>query len=530
MVSGEVPVEVVADDDRAVTEVVLAVDGRQATTLSSAPWTWSWDTAGLVAGPYVLSATARDAAGNEATATVEVKVAGSCSDQGDCPPQSVRFITPVEGARVCGTLGVEATATDDLGIARLEFRVDGVPLGVAERSPYQVPWDTTQVSNGQHVIKVTAFDTTSQEAFDTVTVEVDNAGGSCDNLPNVNITNPLDMAYLNGTINVEAQAADDIGVLGVTFFIDNGRVAQDDAVPYKIEWNTDDFDEGAHTLKALATDTANQTAPHQIQVTVDRTPPTVTLVSPEPDALVTDTTVTLRAEAMDNFRVRTVEFLVDDESVAVLQAAPWEVSLPVSDLPSGTHRVGVIATDGAGFTATDSGSFVLNRHPNNGTNNGTNNGETPEYRFVLLGDISTDVAQGDTPGADIDAIAIERDGDVIAYAATVEDSNIGGVNNAYTDTNELLGAPDSGCRKQNFTALGGAPNDGFVIVSFENDENILSGDFIIVYELGATFCPDQPTWMDDHTDILIGISASRDGEGWVYIGTQETGSNALAVP
>ena len=165
---------------------------------------------------------------------------------------------------------------------------------------------------------------------------------------------------------------------------------------------------------------------------------------------------------------------------------------------------------------------------NNGTNNGTNNG-VASYRFVLLEDISDDVATGDTPGADIDAIAIERGGVDIAFAATVEDENIGGANNAYTDSNELLGEPDSECMKQNFTALGGAPNDGYVIVGF-GDATIEIGDNIVVYELGPTVCESQPTWKDDETAVSVNVSVQDPGDAsWILLGSTGTGLNLIPV-
>ena len=61
---------------------------------------------------------------------------------------------------------------------------------------------------------------------------------------------------------------------------DNGLLLEDISIPYKLDWDTDEFEEGAHTLKAIAHDTSGQTAFDQIQLTIDRTPPTVELAEP----------------------------------------------------------------------------------------------------------------------------------------------------------------------------------------------------------------------------------------------------------
>src|SRR5690606_19080395 len=63
-VEGAVTVTVSASDDTAVAMVELLIDGAVASTTVSAPYTFTWDTSGLSAGDYVLTARARDAAGN----------------------------------------------------------------------------------------------------------------------------------------------------------------------------------------------------------------------------------------------------------------------------------------------------------------------------------------------------------------------------------------------------------------------------------------------------------------------------------
>ncbi|MCK6570654.1 SUMF1/EgtB/PvdO family nonheme iron enzyme [Myxococcota bacterium] len=98
-VSGVVEVVAEATDDRGVTQVVFALDGAELATVSAVPFTWSWDTAGLIAGPYTLSATATDAAGHSDTALVNVQVAGACGE-------------PRCNGRQCGDDGCGGTCGD----------------------------------------------------------------------------------------------------------------------------------------------------------------------------------------------------------------------------------------------------------------------------------------------------------------------------------------------------------------------------------------------------------------------------------
>ena len=68
------------------------------------------------------------------------------------------MVRPAAG-NVAGTVLVEATATDNLGVASVQFKLDGVDLGAADvTAPYTVSWDTTTVADGPHTITAEARD------------------------------------------------------------------------------------------------------------------------------------------------------------------------------------------------------------------------------------------------------------------------------------------------------------------------------------------------------------------------------------
>ena len=361
-VSDSVLIEVEADDDREMDKVELYVDGELLATLTTSPYQHDWDVTGLIPGNYLMTAVAYDEAGNSAQDSIEVFVSGECDESGDCPPKSVKVVTPVDGSTVCGEVTIEATATDDIGIAEIEFFVDGDSLGVDVESPYQKDWDTADHEKGEHVIKVLARDTAGHEAFVTVLVNVDNGGGACDNLPNVSIDYPEDGAYVDGVVEIVAKASDDIGVLKVQIFIDNALVSEDNTVPYKVEWDTSEFDEGAHTIKAIAYDTAEQMGQLQIQVTVDRTPPELALQSPDAGFPYHDF-VPFEAEATDNFKVDRVEFTIDGDDPVVISQAPYSMDLDTAEWASGTYDFEAVAFDGAEHSDSMAGEFLLDRPP-----------------------------------------------------------------------------------------------------------------------------------------------------------------------
>lgn len=362
-VTGSFSVAVAASDDVGVERVALTVDGDVVSTRWQAPFEWTLDVGQMPAGTLMLRALAYDDAGNVGSAGVAVMVRGACSDDGDCPPHGIRIVTPVDGAELCGVVTIEATASDDRGITRFDFFVDEEPLGSSSMSPYQQQWDTTRVANGEHTLRVVVTDTKEQQAFARIWIEVRNSVDACDNLPNLRIENPPNGSYVAGEIPVRVRAADDIGVTGVQFFLDNALVTDDASTPYGFDWDTTQFDEGGHTLKAIAEDTSGQTASHQIHVTVDHTPPTVRVLTPVDGSTVGER-IAVAVEATDEMGVEQVQIVVDDGVLAVrLDSQPWQTTLDASALEPGLHRIVATAHDRAGHTAQHSVDVHLDPPP-----------------------------------------------------------------------------------------------------------------------------------------------------------------------
>jgi hypothetical protein len=71
---------------------------------------------------------------------------------------------------------VQATATDNLAVVGVQFKIDGVPLGAEDTvAPYDVPWDTTTVVDGSYTITAEARDVTNNIGVASVVVTVHNA-------------------------------------------------------------------------------------------------------------------------------------------------------------------------------------------------------------------------------------------------------------------------------------------------------------------------------------------------------------------
>ncbi len=93
--------------------------------------------------------------------------------EGDSPP-SVSITTPSDGDTVSGAVTISASASDDYGIDRVEFYIDGILKFVDREAPYEFTWDSSSVVDGNHKIMATAYDTSNQASSHQITVSTDN--------------------------------------------------------------------------------------------------------------------------------------------------------------------------------------------------------------------------------------------------------------------------------------------------------------------------------------------------------------------
>src|SRR5262249_3905045 len=82
------------------------------------------------------------------------------------------------GATVSGTLTVTASASDNVGVTRVEFWADGTLRFTDTAAPYQWSWDTAAFANGSHTLHSEAFDAAGNRGVSAnVPVPVSNSPG-----------------------------------------------------------------------------------------------------------------------------------------------------------------------------------------------------------------------------------------------------------------------------------------------------------------------------------------------------------------
>ena len=122
---------------------------------------------------YSYTVAAYDAAGNFSSQSL---AASATTLTPDTTPPAVNLTAPANNTTQSGTVTVSATATDNVGVAFVQFQLGGSNLGAQVTSaPYSITWDTTTVSNGSYNLTAVAQDTSGNVATSTpVTVTVSN--------------------------------------------------------------------------------------------------------------------------------------------------------------------------------------------------------------------------------------------------------------------------------------------------------------------------------------------------------------------
>jgi|GEM_PF-1409400 len=223
-VSGTVSVTANATDNVGVTKVEFYVNGSLAATDTATPYLYSWNTSGLAAGSYTLSAKAYDAANNVGqSGSVTVTLAS------DTTAPVAAISAPANGASVSGTVTVTASATDNVGVAKVELYGNGTLLTASNVSPLSYSWNSASVANGSYTLTAKAYDAAGNVGQASSTVTVNNGTGAT--------STGSTIWPATATPAVTDQGADNAAELGVKFRSDvNGSITG--ARFYKASTNT----------------------------------------------------------------------------------------------------------------------------------------------------------------------------------------------------------------------------------------------------------------------------------------------------
>ena len=164
--------------------------------------------------------------------------------------------TPTVSASESGSSGIitfSATASDDIGVTKVEFYVDDKLKGADEIAPYSMTLDSKTLSNDTpYVLVAKAYDASGKVGTSTpVSFSVNNDNVD-DKLPVISVSE----SGTSGTITFSATATDNVGVTKVEFYVDNTLKGTDTTSPYSMILDSLSLIDGNYTLVGKAYDAA----------------------------------------------------------------------------------------------------------------------------------------------------------------------------------------------------------------------------------------------------------------------------------
>jgi hypothetical protein len=203
-------------------------------------------------------------------ATAAVTAALNTTAPTDVTPPTALISTPLGSSTVSGLVPVNVTATDMVGVTKVELRVNGTVVATDTASPYAFSWDSNTVANGMSSLVATAYDAAgNNKASTAVSVNVANNLVADTLPPALSIKNPVGGAKVTGTVSISTAASDDSGTVALKqwIYVDGTLVASGTGATLSYSWNTRKFAAGAHAISAVAQDAAGNKTSTALSVT-----------------------------------------------------------------------------------------------------------------------------------------------------------------------------------------------------------------------------------------------------------------------
>jgi len=228
---------------------------------------YSMDTRTVDDGIYTINATAFDKSGKSTEAE-------SIIFRVDNTPPDLKILSPMNSEYVSGEIYINVSVEDTFNYT-VKYTVDD-----SGWVPIENPFNTTLVSDNEHMITVRVVDDAGHITDRSVTVIVDNIA------PELVILTPKNGTHLRGEITLSVYAGG--GVRKVIMSIDDGiemdLVSVGINAPYETNIDTTQFEDGLHTIYISSIDFTGQESNRETTVFVDNTGPEIILVNPKPQA------------------------------------------------------------------------------------------------------------------------------------------------------------------------------------------------------------------------------------------------------
>ncbi|MBU0598142.1 hypothetical protein KKF61_04055 [Patescibacteria group bacterium] len=268
----------------------------------------------------------------------------------------VSITSPATGVALSGDIEVNAIASDDSGIEKVEFFIAGEenPFALDSEAPYTATLDTINIPNGDLSLLARAYDLSGQElgawnnSADSESVTVTLSNNDMVN-PTISILEPSSGQMLDNPIIIRAAASDNVGIWKVVFTtpsIESSTTIFSPG-PYTI---TKNLYLGNQNINVKAYDYAGNYSSDTVNVIVGDDPPFVSIISPS-------SYITVMGEIEVEIDAQDPESGIDFVNGFFYTGhylhlgfdfeAPYVFTANTADYPDGPIKIGAMAKNGS---------------------------------------------------------------------------------------------------------------------------------------------------------------------------------------
>ncbi len=167
IISGQQTISVLAEDNFGIDSVDFFINSVLMYSDFEEPYEYDWNTEfEFEDANHIIGSIVTDLAGNQfEIPSISVFVNNIPNDN---VPPTISISNPVGGQTVSGTINFTVNVDDNVGIAQVEFFIDGYSLGVVTEGPYSYLWDTTSnigAHGDEHALSAIVIDTAGNTSF-----------------------------------------------------------------------------------------------------------------------------------------------------------------------------------------------------------------------------------------------------------------------------------------------------------------------------------------------------------------------------
>ena len=167
IISGQQTISILAEDNIGIDSVDFFINNVLVFSDFLEPYEYDWNTElEFEDANHIIGSIVTDISGNQfEIPSISVFVNNIPNDN---VPPTISISNPVSGQTVSGMVNFTVNVNDNVGIAHVEFFIDGYSFGVVTEEPFSYLWDTTSnigAHGNEHALSAIVIDTAGNTSF-----------------------------------------------------------------------------------------------------------------------------------------------------------------------------------------------------------------------------------------------------------------------------------------------------------------------------------------------------------------------------